>query len=102
VKRFTTHKLINNTCSDDEAILDSIDTSDSILDQSNKAVPYITDQFVAIQMQTAKHSWLSREAYTTTVLCKITIFDYALISFKKERLNDVIREHNPFTENILF
>ena len=96
MKRFTTFKLENIICSDDQAVANSIDTSDSILSQDIKDVPYITDQFGIIKMQTVAHSWLSEEAHAKKILCQITKSDYELISFKKKQLYDIITEGFPF------
>ena len=98
MKRFTTFKLENIICSDDQAVANSIDTSDSILDQRYTKIPYITDNFVAIPMQTVAHSWLSAEEHACKVLCQIKKSDYELISFKKKQLNDKLSEEafNPF------
>ena len=98
MKRFTTFKLENIICSDDQAVANSIDTSDSILSQDIKDVPYITDQFGIIKMQTVVHSWLSAEEHACKVLCQIKKSDYELISFKKKQLNDKLSEEafNPF------
>ena len=88
MKRFTTFKLENIICSDYQAIANSIDTSDSVLSQQNKDVSYITDNFVAIPMQTVAHSWISAEEHACKVLFQITKSDYELISFKKKQLDD--------------
>ena len=71
MKRFTTFKLENIICSDDQAVANSIDTSDSILSQDIKDVPSITDQFAVVRMQTVAHSWLSAEEHACKVLCQI-------------------------------
>ena len=98
MKRFTTFKLENIICSDDQAVANSIDTSDSILSQDIKDVPSITDQFAVVRMQTVAHSWLSAEEHACKVLCQIKKSDYELISFKKKQLNDKLSEEafNPF------
>ena len=98
MKRFTTFKLENIICSDDQAVANSIDTSDSILSQDIKDVPSITDQFGTIRMKTFAHSWLSAEEHACKVLCQIKKSDYELISFKKKQLNDKLSEEafNPF------
>ena len=92
MKRFTTFKLENIICSDDQAVANSIDTSESILDQSYTYIPYITDKFIAIPKQTVKQAWLSKEAHARKVLCQITKSDYELISFKKKRLDDKLSD----------
>ena len=98
MKRFTTFKLENIICSDDQAVANSIDTSDSILSQDIKDVPSITDQFAVVRMKTVAHSWLSAEEHACKVLCQIKKSDYELISFKKKQLNDKLSEEafNPF------
>ena len=88
MKRFTTFKLENIICSDYQAVANSIDTSDSILSQDIKDVPYITDQFGIIRMQTVAHSWISAEEHACKILCQIQKSDYELISFKKKQLDD--------------
>ena len=93
--RYTTFKLENIVCNDDQAVANSIDTSDSVLSQNNKDVPYITDQFEVIRMKTAAHSWLSAEEHARKILCKITKSDYELISFKKKQLDDKLSD-KPF------
>ena len=85
--RYTTFKLENIVCNDDQAVANSIDTSESILSQQNKDVPYITDQFEIIRMQTVAHSWLSAEEHARKILFQITKSDYELISFKKKQLD---------------
>ena len=92
MKRFTTLKLENIICSDDQAVANSIDTSDSILDQSYTSVPYITDNFIAIPVKTIKQIWLPKEVNAKTILCQITKSDYELISFKKKQLYDIINK----------
>ena len=72
MKRFTTFKLENIICSDDQTVANSIDTSESILSQQNKDVSHITDQFLIIRMQTVAHSWLSVEEHARKILCQIT------------------------------
>ena len=98
MKRFTTFKLENIICSDDQAVANSIDTSDSILSQDIKDVPSITDQFAVVRMKTVAHSWLSAEEHACKVLCQIKKSDYELISFKKKQLNDKLSEEafDPF------
>lgn len=96
MKRFTTFKLENIVCRDDQAVANSIDTSNSILSQHNKDVPYITDQFGIIRMQTVAHSWISVEEHAKKILCQITKSDYELISFKKKQLYDIIKEDLTF------
>ena len=86
MKRFTTFKLENIICSDDQAVANSIDTSDSILSQDKKDVPYITDQFAVVRMKTI-YSWLSKEEQARKILCQIAKSDYELISFKKKQLD---------------
>ena len=85
--RYTTFKLENIICNDDQAVANSIDTSDSILGKKHMRIPYITDQFGIIKMQTDAHSWLSKEEHARKVLCQIQKSDYELISFKKKRLD---------------
>ncbi len=41
--RYTTFKLENIICNDYQTVANSIDTSDSILDQRHMHIPYITD-----------------------------------------------------------
>ena len=86
--RYTTFKLENIVCNDDQAVANSVDTSDSILDQSYTKIPYITDEFVVVRMQTVAHSWISAEEHACKVLFQITKSDYELISFKKKQLDD--------------
>ena len=86
--RYTAFKLENIVCNDDQAVANSVDTSESILDQSYTKIPYITDNFVAIPMQTVAHSWISAEEHACKVLFQITKSDYELISFKKKQLDD--------------
>ena len=86
--RYTTIKLENIICNDYQAVANSIDTSYSILDQRHMHIPYITDQFEVIRMQTDAHSWLEKEEHARKILCKITKSDYELISFKKKQLDD--------------
>ena len=88
MKRYTTFKLENIACNDDQAVANSIETSESILDQSYTKIPYITDNFVAIPMQTVAHSWISAEEHACKILFQITKSDYELISFKKKQLDD--------------
>ena len=96
MKRFTTFKLENIICNNYQRVANSIDTSDSILSQERKDVPYITDQFGIIRMQTVAHSWFSAEEHARKILCQITKSDYELISFKKKQLYDIITEGFPF------
>ena len=96
MKRFTTFKLENIICNNYQSVANSIDTSESILSQDIKDVPYITDQFGIIRMQTVAHSWISLEEHAKKILCQITKSDYELISFKKKRLYDIITEGFPF------
>ena len=90
--RYTTFKLNNKISSEPIFSLAHLNTSDSILGQHNKAVPYITDQFGVIRMQTVAHSWLSAEEHARKVLCQITKSDYELISFKKKQLDDKLSD----------
>lgn len=90
--RYTTFKLENIVCNDDQAVANSIDTSESILSQQNKDIPYITDNFVAIPMKTVAHSWISAEEHARKILCKIAKSDYELISFKKKQLDDKLSD----------
>ena len=92
--RYTTFKLENIICNDDQAVANSIDTSDSILDQKHMHISYITDQFGIIKMQTVDHSWLSKEEHAKRILCLIAKSDYELISFKKKKLNDKLSEES--------
>lgn len=85
--RYTTFKLINRISSEPIFSLAHLNTSDSILSQHNKEVPYITDQFGIIRMQTVAHSWISAEEHARKILCEITKSDYELISFKKKQLD---------------
>ena len=96
MKRFTTFKLENIICNNYQAVANSIDTSDSIINQDIKDVPFITDNFIAIPVQTIKQAWLPKEAHAKTILCQITKSDYELISFKKKQLYDIITEGFPF------
>lgn len=96
MKRFTTQKLINLVCEDNESIIDAIDTSDSILNQDNREVPFITDDFTTFEKKTLKQDWLLKTEHAITVLCQIKKIDYELISFKKKQLNDIIDEDPPF------
>ena len=93
--RYTTFKLENIICNDYQTVANSIETSNSILSQDNKDVPYITDQFEVIRMQTVDHSWISAEEHSRRVLCQITKSDYELISFQKMRLDDKLSD-KPF------
>ena len=90
--RYTTLKLENIVCNDDQAVANSIDTSESILSQQNKDVSYITDQFRVIRIQTIAHSWISAEEHARRVLCQIQKSDYKLISFKKKQLDDKLSD----------
>ena len=96
MKRFTTFKLENIICSDDQTVANSIDTSDSILSQDIINIPFITDNFIAIPVQTINQIRLSKEAHAKKILCQITKSDYELISFKKKQLYDIIAEGFPF------
>lgn len=84
--RYTTFKLKNYISDEPTFSLVHVNTSDSILDQNNKDVPYITDQFKVIRMQTVDHSWLSKEKHAITILCEISKSAYELISFKEKQL----------------
>ena len=90
--RYTTFKLNNKISSEPIFSLAHVNTSDSILSQTYKDVPYITDKFVAIPMQTVKHSWLSIEDHAKKILCQIQKSDYELISFKKKQLDDKLSD----------
>ena len=90
--RYTTFKLKNIVSSKPLFSLVNVNTSDSILSRHNKEVPYITDQFGIIRMQTVAHSWLSAEEHARRVLCQITKSDYELISFKKKQLDDKLSD----------
>ena len=90
--RYTTFKLENIATYEPIFSLDRINTSDSILSQQNKDVSYITDNFVAIPMQTVAHSWISAEEHACKVLLQITKSDYELISFKKKQLDDKLSD----------
>ncbi len=92
--RYTTFKLKNIATYEPIFSLAHSNTSESILSQDNKDVPYITDQFKVIKMQIVAHSWLSKEEHARKVLCQITKSDYELISFKKMRLDDIINKRN--------
>lgn len=96
MKRFTTQKLINLVCEDNESIIDAIDTSDSILNQNNREVPFITDGFTTFEKKTLKQDWLLKTEHEIAVLCQIKKIDYELISFKKKQLDDIINEDLPF------
>ena len=96
MKRFTTFKLENIICNNYQAVANSIDTSESILNQDIKDVPFITDNFIAIPVQTIKQAWLPKEAHAKKILCQIAKSDYELISFKKKQLYDIITEGFPF------
>lgn len=82
--RYTTLKLENIICNDDQTVPNSIDTSDSILDQKHIHISYITDQFVEL----VYHSWIQEKEHAKRILCLIAKSDYELISFKKKQLND--------------
>ena len=86
--RYTTLKLKNIATYEPIFSLAHVNTSDSILSQDIKDVPYITDQFGIIRMQTVAHSWISAEEHACKVLFQITKSDYELISFKKKQLDD--------------
>ncbi len=88
MKRFTTFKLENIICNNYQAVANSIDTSDSILSQDIINIPFITDNFIAIPVQTIKQAWLPKEEHAKKILCQITKSDYELISFKKKQLDD--------------
>lgn len=92
--RYTTFKLKNYAS--DEPIFSAAhaNTSDSILDQAKMDVPYITDKFEVKRMQTVNHSWLSKKQHAITILCKISKFDYELISFKEKQLNNKISRND--------
>lgn len=92
MKRYTTFKLENIVCSDDQAVANSIDTSESILSQDIINIPFITDNFIAIPVQTIKQVCLPKEAHAKKILCQITKSDYELISFKKKRLDDKLSD----------
>lgn len=96
--RYTTFKLKNIATYEPIFSLANVNTSDSILNQSYKDVPYVTDQFRIIRMQTVAHSLLSAEEHARKVLCQIQKSDYELISFKKNQLYDKLsgRAHIPF------
>ena len=94
--RYTTFKLENIVCNDDQAVANSIDTSESILSQQNQDVSHITDQFGIIRMQTVAHSWFSVEEHARKILCQITKSDYELISFKKKQLDDKLSDKTFF------
>ena len=96
MKRFTTFKLENIICSDDQTVANSIDTSESILSQDIINIPFITDNFIAIPVQAIKYACFLKEAHAKTILCQITKSDYELISFKKKQLYDIITEGFPF------
>ena len=93
--RHTTFNLKNIVSNEPLFSLVNVNTSDSILSQHNKDVPYITDQFGVIRMQTVAHSWLSAEEHARRVLCKIKKSDYELISFKKKQLDDKLSDRAP-------
>lgn len=92
MKRYTTFKLENIVCSDDQAVANSIDTSESILSQDIINIPFITDNFIAIPVQTIKEVWLPKEAHAKKILCQITKSDYELISFKKKQLDNKLSD----------
>ena len=85
--RYTTFKLKNFVSYETIFSLDYVDTSESILSQHYKDIPYITDQFGIIKMQTVAHPWFSAEEHARKILCKIAKSDYELISFKKKQLD---------------
>ena len=90
--RYTTFKLKNIATYEPIFSLAHLNTSDSILSQDNKDVPYVTDQFGVIRMKTVAHSWLSAEEHASKILCQITKSDYELISFKKKQLDDKLSD----------
>ena len=90
--RYTTFNLKNIVSSEPLFSLVNVNTSDSILSQHYKEVPYITDQFGIIRMQTVAHSWISVEEHARKILCQITKSDYELISFKKKKLDDKLSD----------
>ena len=90
--RYTTFKLKNIVSSEPIFSLAHINTSDSVLDQKNMDVPYITDQFVVVRMQTVADSRLLTELHARKVLCEITKSDYELISLKKKQLDDKLSD----------
>ena len=90
--RYTTFKLKNIVSHEPIFSLVNVNTSGSILSQHNKDVPYITDQFGIIRMQTVAHGWLSAEEHARKILCQITKSDYELISFKKKQLDDKLSD----------
>ena len=94
--RYTTFKLNNKISSEPIFSLAHVNTSDSILSQTYKDVPCITDNFIAIPVQTVKHSRLSIEDHAVEVLCQITKSDYELISFKKKQLDDKLSDKASF------
>lgn len=96
MKRFTTFKLENIICNNYQTVANSIDTSDSISDNSCIIIPFITDNFIASPMQTIKQIRLPKEEHAKKILCQITKSDYELISFKKKQLYDIITEGFPF------
>ena len=85
--RYTTFKLKNIATYEPIFSLAHVNTSDSILSQDKKDVPYITDQFAVVRMKTVNHSWLSKEEQARKILCQIAKSDYELISFKKKQLD---------------
>lgn len=96
--RYTTFKLENIVSYETIFSLDYVDTSESILSRHYEDIPYITDQFGIIKMQTVEHSWFLAEEHARKILCKITKSDYELISFKKKQLDDKLSDKafNPF------
>ena len=90
--RYTTFKLNNVATYEPIFSLAHVNTSDSILSQDKKDVPYITDQFAVVRMKTANHSWLSKEEQARKILCQIAKSDYELISFKKKQLDDKLSD----------
>ena len=93
--RYTTFKLENIVSYDTIFSLDYVDTSESILSQHYKDIPYITDQFGIIRMQTVAHSWFSAEEHARKILCQIAKSDYELISFKKKQLDAKLSDKAP-------
>lgn len=92
MKRFTTFKLENIICNNYQRVANSIDTSDSILSQDIINIPFITDNFIAIPVQTIKQIRLPKEAHAKKILCQIQKSDYELISFKKKQLDDKLSD----------
>ena len=94
--RYTTLKLKNIATYEPIFSLAHVNTSDSILSQDIINIPFITDNFIAIPVQTIKQIRLPKEAHAKKILCQITKSDYELISFKKKQLYDIITEGFPF------